>query len=137
MNILTSIYAKSIGTSRAIALITKSNYLPIASKLSIDATISPKNCTVDAILKFIRRGDIKSVHSIFDGKAEVIEFSVNEKNRLANRVLKDIEMPENSLILSVVRQGESILPDGNLEILPGDLAIIIAVSYTHLRAHET
>jgi len=126
LNILTCIYAKSIGTRRAIALITKSNYLPIASKLSIDATISPKNCTVDAILKFIRRGDIKSVHSIFDGKAEVIEFYVNEKNRLANCTLKDIEMPENSLILSVVREGESILPDGNLQILPGDLVLIIA-----------
>ncbi len=126
LNILTSIYAKSMGTRRAIALVTKSNYLPIASKLEIDATISPKNSTVDAIMKFIRRGDIKSVHSIFDGKGEVIEFYVNEKNRLANCALKDIDMPENSLILSVVRDNKSILPDGNLVILPGDLVLIIA-----------
>ncbi len=136
LNILTSIYAKSMGTHRAIALVTKSNYLPIASKLDIDATISPKNSTVDAIMKFIRRGDIKSVHSIFDGKAEVIEFYVDEKNRLANCALKDINMPADSLILSVVRGSESILPDGSLEILPGDLVLIIASKTSILQIEE-
>jgi len=126
LNILTSIFAKSLGTNRAVALIAKSNYLPIASRLGIDASVSPKISTVDAILKFIRRGNIKSVHSIFDGKAEVIEFSVEEKSSLSSKKIMDIELPPNSLLLSVIRGEETFIPDGQFIIEPDDTIIAIA-----------
>lgn len=126
LNMLVCLYAKSIGIKRSIALVTKSSYLAIASRLDIDVTISPKNSTVDAIMKFIRRGNIKSLHSIFGGKAEVIEFMVDEKSRLAGKRLKELTFLENALILSVVRGGENILPYGDLMIEAGDLVIVIA-----------
>ena len=126
LNILTSVYAKRMGIKRCISLVTKSNYLPIASQLDIDSTISPKNSTVDAIMKYIRRGDIKSVHSIFNGKAEVIEFSVDEENNMANMRIRDITLPLDTLILSIIRKEVSHLPDGNFTIKSGDVVIIIS-----------
>ncbi len=126
LNMLISLYAKNLGVKRAIALVTNSNYLAIASRLDIDVTVNPKLSTVDAIMKFIRRGKIKSLHSIFHGRAEVIEFSVDDKNPLVGKPLKDIQFPQNSIILSVVRNNTNILPHGNLVIEPDDLVIIIA-----------
>jgi trk system potassium uptake protein TrkA len=127
LNILACLYAKSMGIKRSIALVTKASYLSIASRLDIDVTVSPKNSTVDAIMKFIRRGNIKSVHSLFDGKAEVLEFLATEKSELVNTRLMDINFPSNSLILSVVRGNENMLPHGGLIISPGDLVIAIAL----------
>ncbi|MGB4267656.1 MAG: Trk system potassium transporter TrkA [Spirochaetota bacterium] len=126
LNMLISLYAKSMGIKRSIALVTNSSYLTIASRLDIDVTVNPKLSTVDAIMKFIRRGNIKSLHSIFHGRAEVIEFSVDEKNPLVGKPLKDMQFPENSIILSVVRNNKNILPHGNIVIEPDDLVIIIA-----------
>ena len=126
LNILTSVYAKSLGVKRSVALVTKSNYLPIASKLDIDSTINPKNSTVDAIMKYIRRGDIKSVHSLFNGKAEVIEFTVSGASPIVNKRIMEIPMPDNSLILSVIRGNEDVIPTGNFVIGEGDTMIIIA-----------
>ncbi|MEW6527345.1 MAG: Trk system potassium transporter TrkA [Spirochaetota bacterium] len=126
LNMLISLYAKSMGIKRSIALVTNSSYLAIASRLDIDVTVNPKLSTVDAIMKFIRRGNIKSLHSIFHGRAEVIEFSVDEKNPLVGKPLKDMQFPENSIILSVVRNNKNILPHGNIVIEPNDLVIIIA-----------
>lgn len=126
LNMLMSLYAKSMGIKRSIALVTNSSYLAVASKLDIDVTINPKISTVDAIMKFIRRGNIKSLHSTFHGKAEVIEFMVDSENPLAGKRIKDMEFPENSIILSVVRNNESMLPHGNLTIEPNDLVLIIA-----------
>jgi len=126
LNMLASLYAKILGIRRSIALVTNSGYLSIASRLDIDVTISPKNSTVDAIMKFIRRGKIRSLHSIFDGKAEVIEFLADEKSGLVGKLLKNLEFPQNSLILSVVRNEKNILPHGNLSIEPGDMVITIA-----------
>ena len=126
LNIVTSIYAKRMGVKRCIALIANHNYLPIASKFDIDSIINPKLSTVDAIMKYIRRGDIKSVHSIFNGKAEVIEFSIDDDNIMAKKLLKEIRLPEDTLVLSVVRNKKTHLPNGNFMIEPGDVMIIIS-----------
>ena len=126
LNILTSVYAKRMGVKRCISLVTNSNYLPIAAQLDIDSTISPKLSTVDAIMKYIRKGDIKSVNSIFAGKAEVIEFSIDDDNIMAGKRLRDIKLPVDTLVLSVIRKKRTKLPDGNFVIRPGDVVIIIS-----------
>lgn len=126
INILSAAYAKSMGIKRAIALVNRPNYLQISSRLGIDVTVSPRNSTVNTIMKYIRRGDIKSVYSLFGGRAEIIEFSIGDTHRLNNRKLKDITLPAESLILTVIRNGVNEIPDGNFAILPGDTVITIS-----------
>lgn len=126
LNLLTAVYAKSIGLKRSIALVTKSNYLTIASSLEVDSTVSPKMSTVDAILKYIRRGNIRSVHSLFDGKAQVIEFSLDTTSRSINKKIMELRFPEDSLILSVIRNGIDHIPLGQFELKAGDTVIAIA-----------
>ncbi len=125
LNILTSVYAKHIGIPRTIAIITKNSYFNVANKLGIDSCVNPKNSTVDAILKYIRRGNIKSIHRLFNGKAEVIEFTADNTCRLLTKPIKDLEMPEGSLILSVIRNGKVMIPDGNFQIEENDTIVII------------
>jgi trk system potassium uptake protein TrkA len=125
MNILTSVYAKHLGVSRTIAVITKNSYSNIATKLGIDSCVNPKSSTVDAILKYVRRGNIKSVHSLFDGKAEVIEFTADNTCRLLAKPIKDLELPEGSLILSVIRNGDVMIPDGDFLIKENDTIVVI------------
>jgi trk system potassium uptake protein TrkA len=126
LNILSAAYAKNLGIKRAIAVVNRPNYVPISSKLGIDVTVSPRHSTVSAIMKYIRRGDIKSIHSLFYGKAEVIEFSVKEKSILINKALKDIKLPPETLILTVIRNNVNEIPDGQFKINAGDTIITIA-----------
>lgn len=126
LNIVISFYAKRKGVKRSIALITNYNYLPIASQFDIDSIINPKLSTIDAIMKYIRRGDVKSVHSIFNGKAEVIEFSIGGNNIMANKRLRDVEMPADTLVLSVIRNKKTYLPNGDFIIEPDDVIIVIS-----------
>ncbi len=79
LNILAGVYAKSKGVKRAVALIDKLNYTTLATNLGIDSCISAKLSSVDAILKFIRKGNIKNVYTIFEGQAEAIEFIVGRQ----------------------------------------------------------
>ncbi len=125
LNILAAIYAKTFGIKRAIALVTRSNYLTIASNLGIDSIINPKRSSVDTILKYIRRGNIKSIHSILAGKAEVIEFSVAGNKAISGKAIREIKMPDDSLILAVTRDHKSIIPDGNFKINDGDNMVVI------------
>lgn len=126
LNILAALYAKTLGVDSAIALIAKGSYLRIASRLDIDSTVSPKASSVDAILKYIRKGAIRTVHSIFDGRAEVIEYRVGSTTPIAGKSLKEITMPPNSLIVSAHRGTKDILPDGSFVVNDGDDLIVIA-----------
>lgn len=123
LNILAAIYGKSKGIKRAVALVNKTNYLSISDNLGIDSTVSPKLSSVNAILKYIRRGNIKSVYKIFDGKAEVSEFNLLPDAPLDGKALKDIKLPSGSLILAVSRRGSTFIPDGNFELQGNDSVI--------------
>jgi len=130
LNILAAIYAKSKGIKRAVALVNKTNYLNISDNLGIDSTVSPKLSSVNAILKYIRRGNVKSVYKIFDGKAEVSEFNVQENAPVSGKALKDIKLPSGSLILSVSRNGDNIIPDGNFQLQSLDTVITFCTKDT-------
>jgi len=130
LNILAAIYGKSKGIKRSVALVNKSNYLNMADDMGIDSTVSPKLSSVNAILKHIRRGNIKSVYKIFDGKAEVSEFNVQSSAPVNEKALKDIKIPSGSLILAVIRKGKNIIPDGNFTLHSGDSVITFCIKDT-------
>ena len=125
LNVLSALYAKSIGVERAVASVSKESYISIAQKLGVDATVSPKRSTVDAILKYIRRGKIITLHTLFDGEAEAVEILVSPECNACGKQIKELGMPENSIIAAVTRNKEISIPNGNFEIKSGDSVIII------------
>jgi len=125
LNLVTSMYAKSIGIKRSIALVNKNDFLKMASKLSVDTTISMNNAVVNSILKLVRKGKVHSIHAISGGNLEVIEMSVDNGCQVANRMIKDIKLPYHSLILFISRGDENYLPHGNDMLLGGDNIVLI------------
>lgn len=126
LNMLTAIYAKSLGVKRAVPLVNKSNYVKMAGTLGIDATVSPKSSSVGAILKYIRRGNVKSIHPVFDGRAEAIEFTVSPASRMVDKAIKDLGMPADALVVAVSRGSRNYVPNGDFVIHGGDNVITFA-----------
>lgn len=124
LNILAGVYAKSKGVKRAVAVIDKLNYTTLATNLGIDSCISAKLSSVDAILKFIRKGNIKNVYTIFEGQAEAIEFIVSSSNQnIIGKKIMDLKLPEGCLIITVQRHRKTIIPTGSFVIEEGDSLI--------------
>ena len=136
LNIVSGIYAKSLGVRRSVVLINKKSYITMASNMSIDVPISVKASVVGSILKFIRKGNVRSVHSISDGRVEVIEFSVGEGSRSLGKSIRDAKIPPGSLIVSAMRDGKTIIPDGSYRFLKGDHAIVLARNDAIQRVQE-
>ena len=128
LNILAGVYAKSRGVKRAVALIDKTSYSYLASTLGIDSCINPKKSSIDAILKFIRKGNIKNVYTIFEGQAEVIEFTVHHNSVIAGRAVMDLRFPQGCLIVAVQRRRKTIIPYGSLVIEGGDSVIVFVIA---------
>lgn len=126
LNILTAVYAKRVGIKRSVALVTKPNYTNIAAQLGIDVPVSMINSMATSVLRYVRRGNVRTVHSISEGKVEVLELTVEASSRVSEKKIRDLRLPRQSLIVSAVRDGESLIPDGNFRIQAGDTVIVLS-----------
>ncbi|HYC04801.1 MAG TPA: Trk system potassium transporter TrkA [Azospirillaceae bacterium] len=125
-NILASLLAKRYGCQRAITLINKTSYRPLVQPLGIDAVVSPRSITVSSILQHVRRGRIKSVHSLREGFAEIIEAEALETSSLINTPLREVRLPEGVIVGAIVRGEEVIIPRPNTIIKAHDRVVILA-----------
>ncbi|WP_294621539.1 Trk system potassium transporter TrkA [uncultured Roseovarius sp.] len=127
-NMLTAVRAKAAGCPYAIALINDPTLSALMEPLGIDAFINPRATTVSSILRHIRHGRVKSVYSIGDAEAEVIEAEIMSTSSIAGKAIRDIDFPEGVLV-GAVRKGEEIRkPSGGLKIEAGDVVVLFALA---------
>ncbi|MEO0393806.1 MAG: Trk system potassium transporter TrkA, partial [Pseudomonadota bacterium] len=125
-NILGSLLAKRYGSQRAITLINKNTYGPLLNSLGIDAVVSPRAITASTILQHVRRGRIRSAHSICDGFAELMDAEALETSSIINIAIDDLNLPKGVLIGAIVRGDEVLIPTPETIIKPMDRVIILS-----------
>lgn len=126
-NIISCLLAKHIGVKKVIALVNKLSYMPLMPVIGIDATVNVRLATANAILRFIRRGDILSVATFHGVDAEAIELKVSKEGKYTGKMLKNLKLPEGALVASIIRGEHIIIPYGDSVIEPGDRIIIFAL----------
>lgn len=131
LNILVALMAKRLGAGSAIAQVRRSDYLPLIETVGIDAAISPRVLTAEAVLRFVRNSEFLSISVLEQGSAEVYEVIVNQQmSKLVNKKIRDIGFPKGILIGAMFRDNDAIIPSGNDELLPGDRIILFAAANT-------
>jgi trk system potassium uptake protein TrkA len=134
-NVLLSLLAKEYGSQRSIALINNQAYMPLVSSLGVDAIVSPRAITVSIILEHIRKGRIKSAHSLRDGFAEVIELEALDTAPAVHVPIKELGLPKGVRVGMIIRDQEIIVPISSTIIKPQDSVIILAV-HNQIKAVE-
>jgi len=127
-NRLAAVRAKAAGCPYAIALINDPTLAALMEPLGIDAFINPRATTVSSILRHIRHGRVKSVYSIGDAEAEVIEAEIMSTSSIAGKAIRDIDFPEGVLVGGVRKGDEIRKPSGGLKIEAGDVVVLFALA---------
>ncbi len=128
VNVLACVMAKRLGCRSSMALLNNRSYPALSGGLGIDATVNPRGVTISKILQHVRRGRIRGVHTIENGLAEVIEGEALETSPLVGRPLRDLHLPVGIRIGAIYREGEVLIPEGSLQILPKDRVVIFATA---------
>lgn len=129
-NVITSLYAASIGVPHIITKINRMDTTGMIENLSIGSVVSPKElCSID-VVKYVRAlqnqaGSANTIHKIANGRAEALEFTINEKTLHLNVPLKDITLKRNILLSCIIRNGRTSIPDGNSTFNIGDTVIVV------------
>jgi len=114
VNIIASLLAKRLGCQKAIALVNRIDFMPMAQLLGINSTFSTRLVVVDRILRYIRKGNVVSVTTFREEEAEAIELVATPGSKYVGKALKDVAFPRGLLVGAIVRStGEVVVPRGD------------------------
>ncbi|AQS41434.1 MAG: Potassium transporter peripheral membrane component [Candidatus Tokpelaia hoelldobleri] len=128
VNVLSAMMAKRMGCKLNMVLLNDPVYEEFTHTDGIDAHIDPRSVTVSRILQQLRRGRIRAVYSLSEGRAEIIEAQALETSPLVGKPLSELQLPDGIRFGAIYRNGEIIRPVATSHILAGDRVIIFARS---------
>ena len=126
-NILSSLLAKSLGGPKVISLIEKFEYLPLTPRIGIDAAVSPRMSAVNAILRYIRRGQVLTIGSLTGTEAEAMEVKVRAGSKVAGQAIEDIHFASGVIVGAIMRGDQFISPRGSTVFQEGDDVIVFGL----------
>jgi trk system potassium uptake protein TrkA len=127
-NIIASLLAKRVGARKAIALVNRLDFLPMAQLLGINSIFSSRLVVVDRILQFVRKGKVLSVTTLREEEAEAIELVATPGAKFLGKELKDVHLPRGAIVGAIVRpSGKVIIPRGDAIIQAGDRVIFFCL----------
>jgi len=129
-NILATLLARQNGTKKGIAKVNRENYISLASNIGVDTTITPSLITTSKILGFIRGELVLSLSLLPGGEAEVIEFIISSESKVIDIPLRELNLPEDTIITTIIRENKVIIPHGQDMIKKYDRVIVISKAET-------
>lgn len=130
VNIIISLYGNNVGVPQVITKLGHIDDSHILGELSLGSAISPKELCCSSIVRYVRAmgnqtGAATAVHFIADGKAEAIEFVVDEASNGAGIPLKQLKLKPNVLIACISKGAKTVIPDGNTSFDIGDTIVVV------------
>ncbi len=127
-NILSSLIAKRYGVAHVVTLVNRSIYTQVVRQIGLDVTVSPRLSTVASILGFVRKGRIHGMASLADGSLEVLEAEALETSTILNTPLRELSLPEDTVIGAILRDDDIIIPNGSIQIQTHDHVLMVTTS---------
>jgi trk system potassium uptake protein TrkA len=96
------------------------------STLGIDATVSSTRVIDSLIEEQVQAEDmVIPLLTLQGGDVEIIEVELSSHSKVLNKRIREIDLPEGAILISILRGDEVIIPKGETELKSGDRAIAL------------
>ncbi|MBP5293958.1 MAG: Trk system potassium transporter TrkA [Clostridia bacterium] len=131
VNAITAMFGTTLGIQTIISKFDQMSSSVLFGKIPIGSIVRPQDLASNAILRYVRAmqnqsGAAISIHNIADGKAEALEFEVNEHTLHIGEPLKSFKLKDNVLISCITTGSETSIPNGDSKFNPGDTLVIVS-----------
>ena len=118
VNIVACLAAKAQGGTRTVARVHSQDYFdkkePFARDiLGIDLVISTEQMAAEEIRESLLVPGAVNVEMFAEGRIDVVEVILRDGSPAIDRPVRDVNLPQRSLIVGVVRDGEALVPKGD------------------------
>jgi trk system potassium uptake protein TrkA len=126
VNVLSAGLAKKLGCKRSLCLVNTVALGGLIADLGVDMQINPRGVTVSRILRHVRRGRIRGLYSVLEGRGEIIEAEALETSPLVGVPLRELDVFEGMRIGAIYRGGKILLPRGDTVLQAQDRVVLFA-----------
>ena len=126
-NIITCLHAKKFGVKKTIALVENLDYIEISQNIGIDTIINKKLSAASYIVKQSMGDEVTSLKCLSGINSDVAEFIAKKSSPVTKKPIRDLSMPEGSLIGGIIRGDESYIAIGDFQIQENDRVVVFAL----------
>jgi trk system potassium uptake protein len=110
---------------RTIARVNNPDNEDLFMKLGIDQTVSSTRIIYNLIEQEIESGAVVPLSTLRRGNLELVEVTVTPLSPTVGRLLSDIALPPDCLIITLLRDDKVLIPQGNTMIEPHDSLVAV------------
>lgn len=109
------------GVSKVVSRINnpKNEWL-FTKDMGVDAAVSSARILARLIEEETELSHITTVLNLAAGKISLVKGEIEINSKAANKKLKELILPKDCIVMTIVRNNEVLLPNGDSTLLPGD-----------------
>ena len=123
-NLLCSLLVKQLGAKKILSRVNRSVYIRLFEMVGVDRAVSPGQVTADAVLQRVIGGE--EVITLSDERMELVDFIVRPGARIIGKSTSE-ELPKDSLVGMVLRDGTPMLPGIDFKAKVGDRVFVMSM----------
>lgn len=127
---------KRFGVRRTIARVNNPKNIAVFEKLGVDIAVSSTSIIADLIEQEVDYSGMKTLMRLKSGKIVMNEILISENSPACNKSLKEINIPRDCVLVSVIRDEEVIIPNGFTVLKNGDYIIAVSSQYDQQELKE-
>jgi trk system potassium uptake protein TrkA len=121
--IICNIAKEGFSIKRTVSRVNNPEHLLLYKYMGVDIPIDSTSILARIVEEEASFSDVMSLLRIKKGRLSVARVDIPENSPVVNKTLKDISLPANSVLISIIRGPEIIIPSGVTKILAGDEVI--------------
>lgn len=123
-NIIICNLAKEVfGLKRTVARVNDPKHVPLYKYMEVDNPVDSTSIIARIVEEEASFTDVMGLLSIKKGRLSIVRVDIPKGSPVANKALKDIKLPPNSVLISILRGPDIIVPSGTTKIYPDDEVI--------------
>ncbi len=131
-NVMMGLMAHNLSDARIIAKVNRVDPEDVENVIPFASIVSPKSVTADSVVRYVRAlesskdSDFESLYKLAGGRAEAMEFTVNNDPDIVNIPFSRLSLKPNVLVAAIIRGSRIISPGGSDCMMEGDSVVVIS-----------
>ncbi|MBV9547400.1 MAG: TrkA family potassium uptake protein [Chloroflexi bacterium] len=123
--VLLQVAKRRFGTRRTIARINDPRNETLFRMLGIDATVNATQMMLSVLEQEIPQANLVPLLRLRNTDVEVVEAVVDARSGVTGTSLREVDLPPESTIAVVIRDGSPFFPNGGTVLQPGDEVVAL------------
>jgi len=125
-NLIACQVAKEVfGIPKTIARASNPKNEEVMARLGVDSTVSSTAIIQQVIERELPTVRIKTLLSLQSGAFQILEYPLDGSSPASGRTLREIDLPQESNLIAILRANTMVIPRGETKLEDGDVVVAL------------